>query len=108
MERRLIDHARPLYRRVPKVELDAAECVEDGAGGEGSLRYIEELLVGLSNIDPRFRTVVELKVFMGMTLAEIARQLSCSERTAATHWSFARRWLAQELDRGVAVDERQV
>lgn len=44
MERRLIDHARPLYRRVPKVALDAAECVEDGATGEASLRHVEELL----------------------------------------------------------------
>lgn len=104
MERRLIDHARPLYRRMPKITVDALECLPDSTSGAETLRYVEQLLTGLSGIDPRFRSVVELKVFMGMTLSEIARQLDCSERTAATHWSFARRWLAQELDRGLEVD----
>lgn len=102
MERRLIDHARPLYRRMPKLTLEALEGVEGGQVGEDTLRYVEELLAKLSSIDARFRTVVECRVFMGMTLAEIAERLGCSERTAATHWSFARRWLANELDRGLA------
>lgn len=101
MERRLIDHARPLYRRLPKLTVDVLEGVDDGQVGEETLQYIEGLLAKLSSIDARFRTVVECRVFMGMTLAEIAERLGCSERTAATHWSFARRWLATELDRGL-------
>lgn len=105
MERRLIDHARPLYRRMPKVTIDALECVEGGSD-DGALRHIEELLAELSIIDPRFRSVVELRVFMGMTIGEIARHMNCSERTAATHWSFARRWLAQALDRGLDASRR--
>ena len=100
MERRLIDHARPLYRRMPKISLDHAEFLPDSSTGAETLQYIEGLLAGLSAIDPKFRTVVEYRVFMGMTLDEIGRQLGCSERTAATHWSFARRWLAAELDQG--------
>lgn len=106
MERRLIDHARPLYRRMPKVMLAALESVEGSASDDGTLRYIEEILTGLSSIDPRFRSVVELRVFMGMTIGEIARHMNCSERTAATHWSFARRWLAQALDRGLGTGGR--
>jgi RNA polymerase sigma factor (TIGR02999 family) len=100
MERRLIDHARPLYRRMPRISIDDAEDLPEGSTGEETLHYIEGLLTGLSGIEPKFRTVVESKVFMGMTLDEIAQQLGCSERTAATYWSFARRWLAKELDQG--------
>ena len=98
MERQLIDHARPLCRRMPKVGLEAVECLPGNEAGQETLQYIERLLESLSRIDFKFRTVVEGKVFMGMTLEEIARQLGCSERTAATYWSFARRWLAEKLD----------
>jgi RNA polymerase sigma factor (TIGR02999 family) len=100
MERRLIDHARPLYRRMPKISIDDVGDLPEGATGDETLHYIEGLLTGLSGIEPKFRTVVESKVFMGMSLDEIAQQLGCSERTAATYWSFARRWLAKQLDHG--------
>jgi DNA-directed RNA polymerase specialized sigma24 family protein len=87
---------------MPAITIDHAECLDDDASGADRLRYVEQLLGGRSAIEPKFRATVELKVFMGMTLAESAQQLNCSERTAATYWSFARRWLAQELDRGLA------
>jgi RNA polymerase sigma factor (TIGR02999 family) len=99
MERRLIDHARPLSRRLPKVGLTEAELASSGSGEE-TLLHIESLLAGLAKINPKFRTVVEFKVFMGMTLEEIARDLGCSSRTTATYWSFARNWLANKLDGG--------
>jgi RNA polymerase sigma factor (sigma-70 family) len=52
---------------------------------------VEELLSGLEAIDPRMRSVVELRVFEGMTNEEIASQLGCSSRSVQTYWSFARR-----------------
>jgi len=100
MERRLIDHARPLSRRVPKVPLDDATIANSGATGEETLQHIENLLAGLEKINPKFRTVVEYRVFMGMTLEEISQDLGCSSRTAATYWSFARNWLEQKLAPG--------
>jgi RNA polymerase sigma factor (TIGR02999 family) len=104
MERRLIDHARPLYRRLPRLDVEAAELLLPASTAEDTLLYVEDLLAKLARIDPRFRAVVERKVFLDMTLAEIATDLGCSERTAATYWSFARRWLARELETTSAPD----
>jgi RNA polymerase sigma factor (TIGR02999 family) len=95
MKRLLIDHARPLYRRAEKVQLyDRPDPV---AAGVESLQQVEEALSRLANIDPKFRTIVEMKVFAGLTGDEIAEQLGCSPRSVATYWNFARRWLEKEL-----------
>jgi len=37
---------------------------------------------------------------MGMTLSEIGAKLGYSERTAASYWALARRWLTSELENG--------
>lgn len=101
MQRRLIDHAKPRFRRMPKLELATAEIPLEGMPEMEELLHVESLLHRLSEIDSKFRVVVEGRVFLGLTLDEIAQQLECSGRTAATYWSFARRWLADELDRTV-------
>lgn len=95
MKRLLIDHARPLYRRAEKTPfLEGPDLTKPGAE---SLHQVEEVLSRLSAIDPRFRTVVEKRVFEGLTGDEIADQLGCSPRTVATYWNFAKRWLEKEL-----------
>jgi len=95
MKRLLIDHARPLYRRAEKTQLlEEPDLAQPGAD---SLHQVEEALSRLSAIDPRFRTVVEKRVFEGLTGDEIADQLGCSPRTVATYWNFAKRWLEKEL-----------
>ena len=55
------------------------------------------MLSRLAAIDPRFRTVIEMKVFEGLTGDEIAQELGCSPRTVASYWTFAKRWLQKEL-----------
>ena len=65
---------------------------------------MEDVLTRLEVFDPKFRTVLEGKVFMGMTLAEIGHKLGCSERTAASYWALARRWLVVELEQGFVPD----
>lgn len=95
MKRLLIDHARPLYRRAEKVDLQ--EAPNPIPSGTESLHYVEEALSRLAAIDPKFRTVIEMRVFEGLTVNEIAEQLACSPRTAASYWAFAKRWLENEL-----------
>ena len=95
MKRLLIDHSRPLYRRAQKTP--PPEGPDLGGAGAESLREVEEALSRLSAIDPRFRTVVEKRVFEGLTGDEIADHLGCSPRTVATYWNFAKRWLEKEL-----------
>ena len=100
MQRKLIDHARPLSRKSPKIALEIIHMKVAGGGGQETLQYVEDLLSGLATVDPKLRSVVEGRVFLGHTLAEIAAQLNCSERSAAAYWAFARRWLAEQMDSG--------
>jgi RNA polymerase sigma factor (TIGR02999 family) len=95
MKRLLIDHSRPLYRRVEKVEL--LEETNVVPSGTESLLAVEAVLSRLAAIDPKFRTVVEMRVFEGLTGDEIAQQLGCSPRSVASYWIFAKRWLEKEL-----------
>jgi len=53
------------------------------------LADIEDLLVRLSEIDPQLRTIVEMHVFEGFTIPEIASHLNCASRTVDRRWSFA-------------------
>jgi DNA-directed RNA polymerase specialized sigma24 family protein len=43
------------------------------------------------------RTVVEMKVFEGLSRQEIADRLGCSVRTVARHWDFCQEWLKNAL-----------
>lgn len=95
MKRLLVHHARPLPKRVTKVEIDDALAV--AATGEQSLREIEDLLSRLGAIDPKLRLVVEMKAFEGLSREEIAQRLDCSVRTVARHWDFAQHWLQKAL-----------
>jgi RNA polymerase sigma factor (TIGR02999 family) len=94
MKRLLLHHARPLYRRVQKVQFE--EGRDTIAPGAGTLHEVEDALSRLAEIDPKFRVVVEMRVFEGLTGDEIAGKLGCSRRTVASHWNFARHWLEKE------------
>lgn len=100
MRRLLIQHSRPLRQRVQKVEVEALDQQRASASGEESVQFVEGLLGRLETIDPRIRTVVELRVFEGMTGEEIGERMGCSSRTVGTYWSFAKRWLETELAAG--------
>jgi RNA polymerase sigma-70 factor (ECF subfamily) len=95
MRRLLIHHARPLQRQVDKVEL--SDDLRFEANGLAELASIESLLTRLSKIDPQLRTIVEMRVFEGLSVREIATQLNCAPRTVDRRWSFARKWLEHQL-----------
>lgn len=94
MKRLLIHHARPLYRRAQKARLDDLEMLADSGQ---PLIEIENILSGLEKIDPKLRSVVELKVFEGRSIDEAAEQLQCSRRTVSRYWKFASKWLGEKL-----------
>jgi RNA polymerase sigma factor (TIGR02999 family) len=96
MKRLLILHSRPLRQRVPKVDSEVLE-EQPAAAETESLQTVESLMEDLADIDPKLRTVVELRVFEGMTADEIAERMGCSARSVTTYWSFARKWLAARL-----------
>jgi RNA polymerase sigma factor (TIGR02999 family) len=93
MKRLLIHHARPLHYRIEHAELGEAG---DLAAPADPLHDVEDALDRLGAIDPKLRTVVEMKVFEDLTGDEIAGRLGCSRRTVANYWNVARRWLQKE------------
>jgi RNA polymerase sigma factor (TIGR02999 family) len=97
MKRLLILHSRPLRNRVETVDVSAIGLSPQSPPTPESLHAVEALLDRLGAIDARIRSVVELRVFEGKTHEEIAAELGCSVRTVGGCWSFARRWLEQEL-----------
>ncbi|MBI4907561.1 MAG: sigma-70 family RNA polymerase sigma factor [Acidobacteria bacterium] len=94
MKRLLIHHARPLSRKVEKLELgDAIAAIP----GFESVAEMETVLSRLEAIRPRLRTVVELRVFESLTAEEIAARLECAPSTVARDWSFAKHWLQRQF-----------
>ena len=58
---------------------------------------LDEALDALAQLDARRGQVVEMKVFGGMTGAEIAAVLGVSEDTVKRDWTLAKAWLGKEL-----------
>lgn len=100
MRRLLIHHSRPLYRKAQKVDAEVLNQRPSGGGDSSpdSLAQIEGMLKRLEEIDPQLRRIVEMRVFEGRAMKEIAEVAGCSERTAQSRWSFARRWIEHELE----------
>jgi RNA polymerase sigma factor (TIGR02999 family) len=95
MRRLLIHHARPLSKRVDKLELD--DDFPQAAPAADIVRDVDRALDQLADIDPKLRQVVEMKVFEGLSIEEMATRLDCSTRTILRHWGFARQWLEKKL-----------
>ncbi|MEM9598632.1 MAG: ECF-type sigma factor [Acidobacteriota bacterium] len=99
----LVDHARA--RRAakrgggePKAVLDSALGVPAQCGLDtDTLIGLDDALERLACLDPRQRTIVELRYFVGLTLPEIAEVLEVSLTTVERGWRVARRWLAREM-----------
>jgi RNA polymerase sigma factor (sigma-70 family) len=96
MRHLLIDHSRLLSRRTTKI--DIAEFDELGEEtGTATLQEIDNLLDKLGGIEPRLRSIVEMKVFEGLSLEEIAKRLDLNPRAVARNWTFCKRWLREKL-----------
>jgi RNA polymerase sigma factor (TIGR02999 family) len=94
MKRLLIQHARPLCSKAQKVPVwDGMSLEADSSAAE-----VENLLCQLAVIKPAIRTVVEMKVFEGLTAEEIAPRLGCAAVTVNRYWQFARHWLRKHWD----------
>jgi RNA polymerase sigma factor (TIGR02999 family) len=95
MMRLLIHHARPLNRRVRRVSIDEQSSSPELSAE--TLNDVEAVLSSLATVHPQLRPVVEMKVFEGLSLEEIAGRLNCSLRTVERRWTFAKHWLEKEL-----------
>ncbi len=61
------------------------------------LSRVPEILDDLEKLDKRKAEVVQLRVFFGFEIHEIAELLAVSPATIDRDWRFSRRWLAARL-----------
>lgn len=92
----LVDEAR--RRRSQKrggvaVSLDLA----DRPVVDRDVLLVDDLLRELEGIDETAAAVVELRVFGGLSIEEVASELSTSISTVNRKWRAGRTWLAKEL-----------
>lgn len=64
------------------------------------LLALDEALDQLEALDARMAKIVQLRFFAGLTVAETADALECSERTVKREWGVARLWLFQRIESG--------
>lgn len=96
MRHLLVDHSRLLSQRAVKIDIARFDSAAEEAG-TATLQEIDDLLDKLAAIHPRLRSVVEMKVFEGLLVEEIADRLKVAPRTVARNWAFCKGWLREQL-----------
>lgn len=96
MRHLLIEHSRLLVHRARKIDIAHFDLAETDADNP-TLQEIDDLLENLAAIHPRLRSIVEMKVFEGLSMDEVADRLQVAPRTAARNWSFCKQWLREHL-----------
>lgn len=105
MRQVLVDHARRRSAEKRGAGVQCVEWSENLAISETSLDEVLEmdrLLRTLAVYDPRQEQVVEMKVFAGLTDAEIAAVLHVSTRSVKRDWKMAKAWLHGQLRRSIS------
>jgi RNA polymerase sigma factor (TIGR02999 family) len=100
MRRILVDYARAQQAAkrgagAGKVSLDEAMIVSEESAGD--VLALDETLKRLADQDPQLERIVELRVFGGLSVEEVAAALSISPATVKRHWSMAKAWLTREM-----------
>jgi RNA polymerase sigma-70 factor, ECF subfamily len=101
MRRILVDHARKQHRAkrggsAVKVSLDDAVLVSNQNPEEVLL--VDEALSRLAALDPQQARMVELRVFAGLTVEEVAEVMGIHISSVKREWTFARAWLSREMN----------
>jgi RNA polymerase sigma factor (TIGR02999 family) len=102
MRRILVDSARgrrAAKRGGPHVRVTLAEVDAALPGSADKVIELDEALNRLQALDPRKQRALELRIFGGLTHAEIAQALEVSIPTVERDLRMARAWLRAELAR---------
>jgi RNA polymerase sigma-70 factor (ECF subfamily) len=103
MRRILIEHARRKHAAKrggdwKRVTLDEEQTPAMPRADE--LLALNEALEELGTVDPQLVRVVELHLFGGLTLDDVARALEVAPITAKRSWKLAKAWLRSRMDKG--------
>ena len=102
MRRILVDYARrhDSVKRggaKPKVSIEEAFALSKETPED--LLALNELLADLSKIDAQQEQIVEMRIFAGLTIEEVADLLNISPATVKRDWKMAKAWLSREMTR---------
>lgn len=99
MRQILVDHARRhgAAKRGAGAQRITLSDNLSGNPGPAELLLVNDALDRFARLDVRGARVVEMRVFGGLTVGEIADALGVSKRTVDNDWAVARMWLAREL-----------
>jgi RNA polymerase sigma factor (TIGR02999 family) len=100
MRQILVDHARKVSaakRGGDRQRVTLESMLEDSGAEPLEVLAVHDALERFAAMDERAARVVELKMFAGLTMPEIAQALGVSERTVHGDWSMAKMWLSREL-----------
>jgi RNA polymerase sigma factor (TIGR02999 family) len=100
MRRILVDHARGHQAAKrggegEKIPIEDAFALSNDR--PDAFLALDECLRRLAEVDPRQEQIVELRVFAGMSVDEIAGVLKISTATVKRDWTMAKAWLSLEL-----------
>ncbi len=102
MRRILIDYARGRSREKRHAEaelpLEEVDLLSEERAAE--LVKLDDALSSLESLDPKLKTLVELRYFGGLTNEEAAEYLEVSSSTVKRDWRLARSFLQAELQPG--------
>jgi RNA polymerase sigma factor (TIGR02999 family) len=96
----LVDHARHKSAQrhgggQQRVEFDEARLA--APRNDDQILAVNDALDKLAAENKLGADLVKLRYFAGMTLAEAAKALGVSERTADNYWAYAKVWLVREI-----------
>lgn len=103
MRRILVDAARR-RKRIKRGGKGMREPLTDDmpeirqAAEPADLLAMDEALERLRQFDPRLCDIINLRVFVGLTIAQTAEALGVTSRTINREWAVARAWLGNELE----------
>ena len=104
MQHILIDHARAVKAQKRGGRASHRAFVDEDIAEQSNHRdgvlAIQQALERLETLDPRQCRVVRMRIYDGMTEAQVAQALGMSERTVKRDWSMALAYLHSEMTRG--------
>lgn len=100
MRRIMLDYARRNLadkRGGQELRITFHEVLKIPGTKDLSIFEVDELLSRLAALDSRQAQIVEMRVFGGLTVEEIAEAIEVSIATVNREWRTARLWLSREL-----------
>ena len=79
------------------VDLEEASDVAGGAFGPEELVRLEHVMTRLEDDEPRLASLVDMRFFAGLSVADIARLQDVTERTVSRDWRRAKAMLYEAL-----------